>query len=145
MNTLVKNNLIGRKFVPGVYTDLLDSFFNNSFFDNAKGGFAPAASVAEDEKAYYVTLDIPGANKEDIKLELNDGILSVSGEKKFQKEENTKKYHIVESSYGSFKRSFRLPDNIKAEAIEAAYKDGVLAITVPKEEGKVLKSTIEVK
>ncbi len=145
MNTITKNNLQSGTFIPRTYSDLLDSFFRDSFLENRNGKFSPTTDIAEDEKGYYLAIALPGVNKEEVKIELNEGILSISGEKKFQKEENGKKYHAVESYFGVFKRSFKLPENVNAEAIEAEYKDGVLNITVPKQEGKVVKSTIQIK
>ncbi len=141
MNTTVKTN---GSFVPRTYSDLLDSFFKDSYYEGRNGKFSPAADIIEDEKGYYLAIALPGVNKEEVKIELNEGILSISGEKKFIKEEG-KKYHTVESYYGIFKRSFKLPENVNVEAIEAEYKEGILNITVPKQEGKVVKSTIQIK
>ncbi len=144
MNTIVKNALHNRNFVPGTYADLLDSFFKDSFFENKNGKFLPTADIAEDEKGYYLIIALPGVSKEEVSIELNEGILSVTGEKKLHKEEG-KKYNSIESNHGAFKRSFKLPENVNAEAIEADYKDGILTITIPKQEGKVVKSTIQIK
>lgn len=145
MNTIVKNAIQNGRFIPRTYSDLLDNFLKDSFFESRNGNFLPSVDIAEDEKGYYLNLTLPGVNKEEVKIELNEGILSVSGEKKFQKEENGKKYHTIESSYGAFKRSFKLPEDANAEAIEAEYKDGILNITVAKKEGKAVKSTIQIK
>ncbi|HVD97697.1 MAG TPA: Hsp20/alpha crystallin family protein [Cytophagaceae bacterium] len=145
MNTTIKNANYNGRFVPRTYSDLFDVFLKDSFPESKNGNFLPSADISEDDKGYYVNLTIPGINKEDIKIELNEGVLAVSGEKKFNKEENGKKYHTVESSYGVFKRSFKLPENANVEAIEAEYKDGILAITIAKQEGKVVKSTIQIK
>ncbi len=145
MNTIAKNTASNGRFIPRTYSDLLDSFLKDSFFENRNGNILPSADIAEDEKAYYLNLVIPGVEKEAIKVELNEGILSVSGEKKFNKEEKGKKYHTIESSYGSFKRSFKLPEDANAEVIEAEYKDGILAVSIAKKEGKNLKSVIQIK
>jgi HSP20 family protein len=145
MDTIVKNSANNGRFIPSMYSDWLDGFFTDSLFEDRKAGFLPSTDISEDDKGYYLNLSIPGMNKEEVKIEINEGILSVSGEKKLHKEETVKKYHTVESHYGSFTRSFKLPENSKAEAIEAEYKDGMLNITVPKEEGKVVKSTIQIK
>jgi HSP20 family protein len=142
MNTVIKNT--NGRYIPRTYSDLLDTFFKDSYYESRNGKFSPSADIAEDDKGYYLAITIPGVNKEDVKIELNEGILSISGEKKFQKEEN-KKYHAVESYFGVFKRSFKLPENANAETIEAEYKDGILNITVPKQEGKAVKSTIQIK
>jgi HSP20 family protein len=145
MNTIVKNAIQNGRFIPRTYSDLLDNFLKDSFFESRNSNFLPSADIAEDEKAYYLNLTLPGVKKEEVNIELNEGILSISGEKKFIKEENGKKFHTVESAYGAFKRSFKLPEDANSEAIEAEYKDGILAITVAKKEGKVVKSTIQIK
>ena len=145
MNTTVRNNFQNGRFVPRTYSDLLDSFFRDSFLENRNGKFVPTADIAEDEKGYYIALTLPGVNKEEVTIEINEGILSISGEKKNHKEENGKKFHAIESNYGVFKRSFKLPEHVNAEAIEAEYKDGILSITLPKQEGKAVKSTIHIK
>lgn len=145
MNTIVKNALQNGRLVPRTYSDLLDNFLKDSFFESRTGNFLPSADIAEDEKGYYLHLSLPGVNKEEVKIELNEGVLSISGEKQFKKEENGKKYHTVESAYGAFKRSFKLPEDANAEAIDAEYKDGILNITILKKEGKAVKSTIQIK
>jgi HSP20 family protein len=145
MNTIVKNALNNGRFIPRVYSDLLDGFLKDSFVEGKNGKFLPSADIAEDEKGYYLSLTIPGVNKEEVKIELNDKILSISGEKKFQGEESQKKFHTVESYFGTFKRSFKLPEDANVGEIEAEYKDGILMVTVPKQEGKEIKSTIHIK
>ena len=145
MNTIVKNVLNNGRFVPRVYSDLLDGFLKDSYVEGKNSKFLPNADIAEDEKGYYLNLTIPGVNKEEVKIELNDKVLSVSGEKKLQGEENGKKFHTVESYFGTFKRSFKLPEDANTSAIEAEYKDGILTITVLKQEGKEVKATIQIK
>ncbi|HWZ21153.1 MAG TPA: Hsp20/alpha crystallin family protein [Cytophagaceae bacterium] len=145
MNTTVKNTFQNGRFVPRTYSDLLDSFFRDSFLENKNGKFLPAADIAEDEKGYYIALTLAGVKKEEVTIEINEGILSISGERKNQKDENSRKYHAIESSFGVFKRSFKLPEHVNSEAIEAEYTDGILTITVPKQEGKSVKSTIQIK
>ncbi|HSZ24229.1 MAG TPA: Hsp20/alpha crystallin family protein [Cytophagaceae bacterium] len=145
MNTVVKSVVNNGRFVPRTYSDLLDGFLKDSFLEGRSNKFLPSADIAEDEKGYYLSLAIPGINKEEVSIELNEGILSISGEKKLEKEENGKKYHTIESYYGTFKRSFKLPENVKSDTIEAEYKDGMLNVTVPKDEKKALKSTIQIK
>jgi HSP20 family protein len=145
MNTIVKNAINNGKFIPRTYTDLLDGFFKDALFESKGASFLPSTDVSEDENAFYLTVTLPGVQKEDIKIELNDGIISISGEKKINKEENGKTYHSIESYYGNFKRSFKLPENVNVEKIEAEHKDGLLNVIVPKEQAKTLKSTIQIK
>ncbi len=105
----------------------------------------PAVNEKEDEKAYYIEVDLPGVKKEDINVEVKDNILVISGERKFKKEEEDKGYKRVESFFGKFERRFTLPADADAEKIEAKVEDGVLHITIPKIEQKENAKKIEVK
>lgn len=110
-----------------------------------KGGeLFPTVDITETPQEYTVRAEIPGMKKEDTKISVNNNVLTISGEKKSETKHEDKKYHRVESYYGSFQRSFVLPDAIKADKVAASYKDGVLTVTVPKsEEGK--EKTVEIK
>ena len=90
--------------------------------------------VAEDENAFLIHADVPGYSREDLKVEVEDGILNISAEKKEEKEEKNDHYHVRERCFGSFSRSFSLPKHVASEKIEATVKDGVLTVTVPKAE-----------
>ncbi len=98
--------------------------------------WSPSADISETDKEYMVRADLPGMKKEDVKVTFADGVLTIQGERKQHKEETTEKYHRVENYYGSFSRSFSLPDNIKADAIRCETKDGVLSVHIPKAEQK---------
>ena len=100
--------------------------------------------ISEDEKEYVVKAEIPEMKKEDIKINVHDDVLTVSGERKYEKEEKGKKYHRVERAYGSFMRNFALPENADGSKISAEYKDGVLKVHLPKSE-QAKKKAIEVK
>jgi HSP20 family protein len=104
----------------------------------------PAFDISETEKEYVISGEIPGIDPKDLEVTLTDGILSIKGEKKHESEEKEENYHRVERHYGSFQRSFRLPDNINREKLDASYKDGVLRLTLPKSEESEVKK-IEVK
>ena len=97
-------------------------------------GFVPAMSVAETEKTYEITLEVPGLKPEELSVEMKHGELYVSGEKKEEKEEKGKTFHRLERSYGEFRRLIPLVGGVDAEKVEAEYKDGVLKVTVPKTE-----------
>ena len=94
------------------------------------GDFAPAVDIAEREDAYVVTAEVPGCKKEDVQVEVHDNVLTVSGEKRSEREEKNEKSRWVERSYGRFTRSFTLPADADLDRIEAAFKDGVLSVTV---------------
>ena len=89
-------------------------------------------SVAETDKAVEVTADMPGVDGKDISIELKDGVLTVKGEKKADKEEKDKNYHLVERSYGMFERAFSLGADVETDKVEASFDKGVLKIVLPK-------------
>jgi len=104
--------------------------------------FSPASELMEEENHYMLSIDIPGMKKEDIKIEVADGTLVISGERKNEKRNESNQIqrseayniHRYEKSYGSFKRSFVLPNTINADKVEARYEDGVLELYLPKTE-----------
>lgn len=100
----------------------------------SSGDWAPRVDIAETEKAFRVKAEIPEVNKEDVKVTVDNGILTIRGERKQEKEEKNKKFHRVERFYGSFTRSFTLPDNVDESKIEASFKDGMLNLSIPKTE-----------
>jgi HSP20 family protein len=106
--------------------------------------WAPLVDITEDEKEYVIKAELPEVKKEDVKLTVHDDVLSISGERKYEKEEKGKKYHRVERAYGSFTRSFTLPEDADASKVAADYKDGVLKVHLPKSE-KAKPKSIEVK
>jgi HSP20 family protein len=106
--------------------------------------WSPTVDVSEDDKRYTVKAELPEMKREDIKVSLDNGVLSISGERKFEKEEKDKKYHRVERAYGSFLRSFTLPDDADASQVDAQYRDGMLTVNVGKSE-KAKPRAIDVK
>jgi len=112
----------------------------------ATGEWAPAVDVSETEKEFLIKADIPEVKKEDVKVTVNEDILVIQGERKQEKEEKGKKFHKIERSYGSFVRSFTLPDNVAEDKIAAEFKEGVLSLHLPKtEKPKAKGMEIEVK
>jgi HSP20 family protein len=90
-------------------------------------------------------LAVPGVNKEDFKIDLNDNYLTISGERKFKRESKEgNNVHSVETQYGTFSRSFTLPENVDSAKISAKYNNGILEVIVPKDEKKIVKATIKV-
>ena len=132
------------EFVPTTFSALVDRFFNDSITRAGGSTFVPKTDVVESANAYEVHLAVPGLNKEDFNIEVNDNYLTISGERKFQNEKKDKSYHAIETHYGSFSRSFTLPENVDVSKINAKYNNGILEITIPKDEKKVLKQTIKV-
>jgi HSP20 family protein len=95
-------------------------------------------------KSIRSKVELPGVNKEDVRVSMEGGVLSISGERKAEKEEKNKKYHRVERIYGTFARSFTLPEGTAADKISAEFKDGVLRVHLPKDQAAKPKS-IDVK
>ena len=106
--------------------------------------WAPSVDISETDGEYQIKAEIPDVKKEDVKVTLEDGVLTIQGERKHEKEEKGKKYHRIERSYGSFARSFTLPDLVDEEKVKAEFKDGVLNLQLPKSE-KAKPKAIEVK
>jgi HSP20 family protein len=96
------------------------------------GEWSPTVDVAEDKDTITVKAELPGVEQKDIAVSLQDGMLSIKGEKRAEKEEKDKRYHRVERSYGAFYRSIQLPSAVDAGKVAATFKDGVVTITLPK-------------
>jgi HSP20 family protein len=103
--------------------------------EESMSDWAPEVDIYEDEKGIQVRADIPGIDPKDVKVNVENGMLTVSGERTQEKEEKKENYHRMERSYGSFCRTFSLPDYADADKIEASYKNGVLHVSVPKKAG----------
>jgi len=144
--SIVRYNTVLNDFVPTTFNHLVDRFFNESL--GRSGGsaysFVPKVDIIEDEKAFEIHLALPGMSKEDFKIDLKDNQLTVSGERKFKNGVEEKNYRSVETQYGAFSKIFVLPENVNAERIEAKYNNGILELVVPKDEKKLLKTTIKV-
>ena len=106
--------------------------------------WSPLVDITEDEKEYLIKAELPEVKREDVKLTVQDNVLAISGERRYEKEEKNKKYHRVERAYGNFLRSFTLPEDADGSKVSAEYKDGVLKVHLPKSE-KATPKSIEVK
>ena len=132
-----------RREIDRVFDDFGGSMwrspFRRSLFDvqplwqrESTWAAAPAVDVAETEKAYEITAELPGMDEKNVEVKFADGVLTVKGEKQEEKEEKKKDYYLSERSYGSFQRAFQVPDGVDADKIEASFKNGVLTVTMPK-------------
>ena len=132
-------------FMPS--SGLFDRFFDDwslpALFTE-ENAWIPAFDITENEKEYVVTAELPGIDVKDVDITFTEGVLSVKGEKKHEKEDKGEDYHRIERHYGSFHRSFRIPGNVEADRVDAKYKDGILKLILPKAEGSETKK-IEVK
>jgi len=147
--TLIRYNKPNREidnFVPKTFSQFLDTVFDDVLNTNrpVEGNYLPGLDVKETENAFEIEVMLPGITKEDIKIDLEDRILTVSGERKSTKEEDNVKYHLVESRYGRFSRSLTLPNNINRDSIDASYTDGILKISIEKDE-KAITKQIQIK
>ena len=99
-----------------------------------RADWAPACDISEDDQCFAITADLPDVAREDVKVAVEDGVLSISGERKHESEEedSDKKFHRIERSYGKYVRSFRLPTEVDADNVSAKFENGVLKVTLPK-------------
>jgi HSP20 family protein len=115
---------------------VFEPFFGRFNFleDELKSGtWAPPVDVAEEKDNIIVRVEVPGMNEQDLKVAFEDGVLTVSGERQFERKED-RNYHRIERTYGTFSRTFSLPRTVDQDSIAASYRDGILEITIPKRE-----------
>ncbi len=133
-------------------SDRLNRVFNRPALTRAGNGretmtaadWSPVVDVLETEKEYVIKAELPEVKKDDVKITVQDGVLTIQGERKHESEEKGKRFHRIERSYGSFVRSFSVPDFVDEEKVAAEFKDGVLSLHLPKTE-KAKPRAIEVK
>jgi HSP20 family protein len=130
---------------------LFNNFFNDfmtDFIDSSMERYLeqswPKVNIEETEKDYKISAELPGIEKEAINVEFNNNVLTITGEKKEEKEEKEKTFHKKEMFTGKFSRSFSLPDTVDAENIKAEFKNGVLELNIPKTDNNISKK-IEIK
>ena len=145
--TLVRFNKRHRGDLARLHGEM-DNLFGGFFrgFDGPFAGYKawPAIDVAEEEDAIIVRAEVPGCKADDINISVHNNVLTISGEKKLSEEKKEKGYYHVESSYGSFKRELTLPTDVDQSKIDAACKNGVLSVTLPKaEKAKAIKVKIK--
>lgn len=140
----MRYNTVLSDFVPAAFSQLADRFFSESL--GRSGGsaysFVPKVDIIENENAFEIHLAVPGMNKEDFRIDLNENRLTVTGERKFAKDE--KQYRLMETPYGAFRREFVLGEKVDKENIQATYNNGILELHVAKDEKKLVKTTIKV-
>lgn len=114
-----------------IFQDTVNRILSN---ENQVRPWSPAVDILETENDLIFKVDAAGVSLKDIDIQLENGTLTLKGERKFEKDEKAKGYHRIERSYGNFARSFTLPDTVNAENVHADYAQGVLTITLPKQE-----------
>ncbi|MDO6389446.1 Hsp20/alpha crystallin family protein [Pontibacter sp. BT731] len=130
--------------VPQTFSSMLDRFFNESVNSRGFSGFTPHVDACETENGYEIEVALPGIRKEDVAIDFQEGKLTISGERRFEKKEEGRRYQMLETQYGTFSRSFYLPDNVNPDKISAQLQDGVLLVNVPKDEHKTMKRQITI-
>jgi HSP20 family protein len=143
---LIRYNSAQNDYPPSSFSNLIDRFFNDTVARSGGSAysFVPRVDIIEEDKAFEVHVAVPGMKKDDFKIDVNDNFLTVSGERKYTREKKENNLHAVETQYGTFSRSFTLPENVDATKISAKYVDGILELTIPKDEKKALKTMIKV-
>ncbi|REL33069.1 Hsp20/alpha crystallin family protein [Rhodohalobacter sp. SW132] len=136
--TLIKYSRPGRNVAGKHFSDIMDEFFNEAVADRTST-FSPSINISETENNFNIEVEVPGMKKDDINVDIENNVLTVSGERKHETEEKERRFHRVETRYGSFSRTFQLPDHVDSENIEATYADGVLNIQLGKREEKLKK------
>jgi HSP20 family protein len=106
----------------------------------AVADWMPTVDISETDAGYLIKAEIPEVKKEDVKVNIQDGMLTISGERHQEKEEKNQKFHRIERAYGSFSRSFRMPDDADENTVNAEFKDGMLNVTLPKSKKAETKS-----
>ena len=137
---LYKRPLNALNLFDDAFSDLFDGYWHRDFAP----AFNPRAEVTEHEKEFRLALEVPGMKREDIHAEVKDGTLRLWGERKAYAKKEKENVCYSERSYGSFERTFQLPENVAADRIDAKYNNGILELTIPKTE-EVKPKAIEVK
>jgi len=138
---------INRNYVPAYW----DDFFNDNFFNGFRSvnqkNTSPAVNVVEEDDSFRIEVAVPGMSRKDIRIDLEDQVLTISSEHKDEKEDKKGQYMRREFNYSAFKRSFELPETVNADQIRAKHNEGVLTIELPKKEEVVSKAPkqIEIK
>ena len=143
--TLVRYNK-NREYAPSSVNGLLDKFFNDANFDNTQvEKISPKVDVLESDKVYELHFAVPGFDKKSFGIDVEQNTLTVSGERTLKELGEEEKFTSIQTQYGSFKKTFTLPDTIDRTKIDAEYTNGILVITLPKDEIKVMKTTVKIK
>ncbi|GAB3540766.1 hypothetical protein GCM10027443_39060 [Pontibacter brevis] len=130
--------------MPNSFSSMLDRFFNESVNTRNFSDFTPHVDACETEKGFEIQLALPGVKAENINIDFQEGRLTITGERKLEKKDDGRRYHMLETQYGSFSRTFYLPDKVNPDKITASFEDGLLLVNVPKDEKKTMKRQINI-
>ncbi|MBJ6117180.1 Hsp20/alpha crystallin family protein [Pontibacter sp. BT310] len=131
--------------MPQSFSSMLDRFFNESVNSKGLSSFTPHVDACETQNGYEIEVALPGIRKEDVSIDFQEGRLTITGERRFEKSEGDgRRYQMLETQYGTFNRTFYLPDNVNPDKIKARMENGILMVTVPKDEHKTMKRQITI-
>ena len=144
--TLIKwKNNFTNPAPQSTFSDFFNDFFNDSLMSRDYFKSVPAVNISDRANDFYIEVAAPGFSKEDFKVNVENEVLTISAEKKNEKKDENSRYTRKEFSYSAFKRSFSLPEHVEADKIEAAHKNGVLTLSLPKKEEAKQKAAKEIK
>jgi len=139
-----KNNLTNPA-TQNTFSDFFNDFFNDSLMSRDYFKSVPAVNISERANDFFIEMAAPGFTKDDFKVNVENEVLTISAEKKNEKKDETSRYTRKEFQYSTFTRTFTMPENVEADKIGAEYKEGVLALTLPKKEEAKVKPSREIK
>jgi HSP20 family protein len=135
LNTVTRWNPAAAYLTREPFSRLFETFFNDLQGEEvANRGWMPPVDIQETPDGYQLEAELPGLTKDDINITLENNVLRLSGERKFEKDAKKENYHRIERTYGTFTRAFALPQQVNPEGVVAAFANGILTITVPKAE-----------
>jgi HSP20 family protein len=130
--------------VGNTFSDMLDRVFEDFTRSTGLTRFQPSVDILEQNGEYEIDVNAPGMKKDDFDVSVNENTLRIQGERSWEEEDNKKNYHLKESGYGKFERSFRLPNDVDPDQIKAEYENGVLKLHLPKSEEQQSQKRIEI-
>ena len=131
-------------YVPVTFNHMVDEMLKDRLNSKGNTNYRPQADISESEKEFTVYLSLPGIEKKDIELNMDNRILTVKAERPRPEHNDEVKYHLSETTYGQFERTFQLPENVKEDKISAKFEHGILVVNIPKDKPKALKRTISI-
>ena len=143
--TLIKWKNQPASSLPTVFSDFFGDFFNDSVMNRDYFKSVPAVNISERPNDYFIEMAVPGYSKDDFKVNVENDVLTISGERKNELKDETTRFTRKEFSYTSFQRTFTMPEQVEADKIGAEYKDGVLSLTLPKKEEAKVKPAREIR
>ncbi len=131
-------------YVPVTFNHMVDEMLKDTLYNRDSKTYVPLADISESDKDYMLSLSLPGVDKKDIELNMDNRRLTVKAQRNRPEHKDEVKYHLSETAYGQFERTFTLPENVKEDKITAKFEHGILVVNIPKDQPKPLKRTINI-